>query len=44
MNVVLMNEVKNETVVDKEVINCCYNICRYYNLDLKIVSNYIKLM
>ena len=31
-------------VVDEIVLKCFYNICKYYNLNEKIIDKYLKLM
>lgn len=40
---VVLNEVNlKEKDIDKKVLKCYYNICRYYNKDIKIVEEYKK--
>lgn len=31
-------------VLDEIVLKCFYNICKYYNLNEKIIYKYLKLM
>lgn len=41
-NDVILSKIKNESNVDKIVLNCYYNICKYYNVKddtiMKILS------
>lgn len=32
--------VLNEEIIDKKVLRCYYNICRYYNKEKKIIEKY----
>ena len=34
--------VKNERTIDEKVLKCYYNICRYYNKDIKIINKYLQ--
>lgn len=34
--------VLNEEIIDEKVLKCYYNICRYYNKDVKIIEEYKK--
>lgn len=42
MNDVLMNEVKNEKIIDKEVLDCYYNICKYYDNEQEVIIKYLR--
>ena len=33
-----------DVVLDETVLKCFYNICKYYNLNEKIIDKYLKLM
>lgn len=34
--------VKYEKIVDEKVLKCYYNICRYYNIEEKIIGKFLK--
>lgn len=36
------NVVKEEKMIDEKVLECYYNICRYYNKDIKIINKYLQ--
>lgn len=47
MKNVVLNEIKNELNlkerdVDKIVLKCHYNICKYYNKDIEIIEKIIE--
>lgn len=37
----MKNVAKYEKIVDKEVLECYYNICKYYKVDTTIISNFL---
>ena len=39
----MRNVEKDEEVFDEKVIECYYNICRYYNNKQEIINRYIKM-
>lgn len=43
MKDVILNEIIKEEVVDKEIVNAYYNICKYYNKDTKTIKDFIKI-
>ena len=38
----MKNVAKYEKIVDEKVLKCYYNICRYYDIEKKIVNKFLK--